>query len=212
MALVGVPIVAALVAPRLASKRPPLLGLVRAEPAGIFDDNGEMSLVTVCMTYPQSPQQPEDALVVKGSENSVQARVDGRWVGVKGALVFHGNNECELLFPAGADVCRLSMQYTGRTRVFKKHPIKGRLEWLAEQLPPSVRSRFSYKFWRWVGFPEHGPSSDWRTISVELPLASPSTPAFAPTGAHNPPAGVDGGIASPFALLCLWPAATQQAC
>jgi len=177
-------------------KRPPTISVASIEPAGVFDDNGEMSLVTLGLKDTDYSGRPEGALCLRSPAHPIEARVKDRWVRVDGRLDWRGGRggvrECDLLLPAGANACRFTVEYTGATRVFRKHPIKGPILWVVEQLPLSVRRRFSYKFWRWAGFPEYGPGTGWRRISFEVPFAPLSgAPSTAAPGAHNPQPPLD---------------------
>src|SRR5882672_5197732 len=123
LALAAVVILVVSIGPHHTNHRPPVLTLVSMEPAGIFDYTGEMWLVTLSIVNPNNPPRPENSLYVKDMGISIEARVTNMWVGVEGTLACHlssgQNHESLLLFPAGADYCRLSLQYTGSTPSFK---------------------------------------------------------------------------------------------
>ena len=193
LALAAAVLSTALIGSGHAVPRKPVLSLVSVEPAGIFDEGGEMSLVTLAIGNPDNLPHPENTLHVRGlsKTKTIEARVTNVWVGAEGTLVCGlpcgQKAEHVFLLPAGADCCRVSFQYTGSSRSFNRRPVRGRLAWLTERLPLSVRSRLSYRFWRWVGFgPDYLPSSDWRAVTVEIPLSPPSgLPTHASVGAHN---------------------------
>ena len=225
LALGIVGLLALLVASRRAKLRPPAVTLLRLpavtlvnmEPAGIFDDSGEMSLLTLNMDCPYNPLHPEETLVVRIAGHTTQARVNNRWVEVEGIISWHSvsttNRECQLLFPAGADSCRLTVQYTCRTRSFNKHPFRGRVEWLAEQLPLRLRRRLSPAFWRWAGWPQYRPSSNWRALSMEMPFPPQTAqPPPAPVRAHNPVTALDAGSALSLQTGRRWAGASEFLC
>ena len=156
---------------------PPALNIASIEPAGMFDERGEMSLLTLIISNRADLPLPENAVHVRNQKkaSTVEARISNVWVEVQGALTCHirphESRDHFILFPAGVDCFRLSIQYTGSSLSFKKKPIKERLEWLAERLPGALRSRLPRGFWRWVGFgPDYVPNSNWRTLTVEIPL------------------------------------------
>ena len=165
---------------------PPVLNLVSMEPASIGDDAGaEMWGLTLSISNSQIwPSRP---LWVRYSARSFEASVASRWTGmdvdpwasVMGPLDDH---EVEMLMPAATDACRVRLN-DADSRV-----TKGRLAWLAERLPRFIRFRLSYKFWRWVGFFQYGPSSHWREVNLELPLRRPPGPLR-----RIPPEGVVKG-------------------
>jgi len=177
-----------------------VLNLVSMEPAAMFDDIGEMWLVTLSISNPDNPPRYENNLFVKDTGRAIEAPVRDRWIQVQEERSLachlpagqkHGTHETLLLMPAGTRCCRVSLQYTGSSASFK-----GRLLWLAERLPQFIRFRLSYKVWRWLGFNRYEPRSDWRQIIVELPLRpAPFRPGGASTGAHNPITAPDAGKA-----------------
>ena len=169
-------LVVALSTPHNIHLRPPIISLVSMEPAGIFDDMGkEMSLVTLCISNPNTPLRPENSLYVRDFSIPIEVKVTNVWTAVEGTLTCHlfgGAKQDRLcLLPAGADYSRFSLKYTGKVPIFQTSVPKGRLRQLVQRLPLFVRSRLPSAFWRWVGFgPDYGPSSNWRTMSVEIPL------------------------------------------
>ncbi len=203
MALILVGLLVVLIWPAHTERRPPVLHLVSMEPAAMFDDIGEMWLVTLSISNPDNAPRPENTLFVKDTGRAIEAQVGNRWIGVEGTLACylpvgqkHETHETLLLMPAGTHSCRLSLQYTGSSASFRGRPVKGRLLWLAERLPQFIRFRLSYKVWRWLGFNRYEPRSDWRQIIVELPLRpAPFRPGGASTGAHNPITAPDAGKA-----------------
>jgi hypothetical protein len=217
LALVIVGLLALLVASRRSELRPPAVTLVKMEPAGIFDDNGEMSLLTLNMDCPYNPLRPEETLVVRIAQHSIRARVSNRWVEVEGIISWHSvsttNLESQLLIPAGADSCRFTVQYTCRTRSFNKHPFRGRVEWLAEQLPLRLRRRLSPAFWRWAGWPQYRPSSNWRALSMEMPFPPQTAqPPPAPVRSHTPVTALDAGSARSMQTVRRWAEASEFLC
>ena len=159
------------------SPPPPVLRVAGVEPAGVFDDNGEMWLVTIRVANTNNPPmpRPKDTLYIEDVATPIEARVAHQWGPVKGSLkcVLKPGLEHEtlLLVPAGVDSCRFSFRCCAGTLSFMRQPLKARVEWLAERLPLFVRSRFSYKFWRWVGFgPGVVPTRDWQRVNLEVPI------------------------------------------
>jgi len=162
------------------TRRAPVLNMVSIVPAGVFDDSGEMWLLTLSISNPDNRHWRGTEIHIKDVGSSIEARVTDRWIAVEGKLGCHLNSwqkrDIVLLLPAGSNLCRFSLQYTGSTPSFKRQPIKGRLEWVAEQLPWPIRKHLPLSFWRWVGYgPDYAPSADWREIRVEMPLP-PSKP------------------------------------
>lgn len=161
---------------------PPLvLAIQSIEPSGMFDDTGaELRLIYFTISNGNPTNQPgglENRFYVKDAGRVVEAKVDGRWKGVQGTSAMSGSGvvglapgrqyESLFLAPIGTDCCRVWLKYAGPATLLT---LKGVSESVVSRLPISVRSRISYKFWRWVGFPRSEPSADWREISVELPL------------------------------------------
>ena len=193
VALILVGLLVVLIWPAHTEQRPPVLNLVSMEPAGMFDDIGEMWLVTLSISNPDNAPRPENTLFVTDTGRAIEAQVGNRWIRVDGTLACHlpvaQKHETLLLMPAGTHSCRVSLQYTGSSASFR-----GRLLWLAERLPQFIRFRLSYKVWRWLGFNRYEPRSDWRQIIVELPLRpAPFRPGGASTGAHYPVTALDPG-------------------
>lgn len=220
LALTAVGILTAAIGARHAVLRPPVFGLVSVESAGIFDDGGEMSLVTLAISNPYNQPRPENTLYLKSTDKAktLAARVTNVWVEVEGTLSCglpcRQKVETVFLLPAGTDLFRISLHYTGSSPSFKRSGVKARLEWLTERLPLSVRSRLSYKFWRWVGFgPDYLPSSDWRALTVEIPLSGQSRgPTGAFTGVHNERAAVDAGFRILSTIAGRRPGTTEHNC
>jgi len=166
--------IAALLLPLILPTRlrapPPTLTLVKMEPIHIIDDSGmEMWVVTLIITDSDiRPPKPENSEYVANSGSRIEAKVAGRWIEVPGSLECSLGpgiiSERMLLLPARTDACRVCLKYTDAALY------NGRIEWLAEHLPSFIRVRFSYKFWRWAGFQQYGPSSNWREIHLDLPL------------------------------------------
>ena len=190
LALGIVALLALLIAPPQDKLPPQAVTLVSIEPAGVFDNLGEMSLLTLNLDSPTDPLHFQKALVVRTAEHDVQARVNNHWADVEPIIGWRSfsstNRECVIVLPAGADSCRLMVHYTWLTRSFKKQPFRGRVEWLAEQFPWCLRRGLSPAFWRWAGFPEYGPSSRWRVLRMEWPLPPRTAPPRrAPASAHS---------------------------
>lgn len=154
----------------LPSKRPPVAVKVMGfEPAGIFDDTGEMWMVKVRI-WNQQAGRGRPLLYVKGDEKSA-CRVANRWSrlgDIAGTCALYGYGQHELLFlvPPRTDRCRVSLQWT------HSHLKSGRLWWLAEELPALPRVRA----WLWkLGTPPtYAPNSRWWEFTVEFSL--PPTP------------------------------------
>src|SRR5260370_21710170 len=168
VALILVGVLVVLIWPARPEQRPPVLNLVSMEPAGMFDDIGEMWLVTLSISNSDNAPRPENTLFVKDTGRAIEAQVGNRWIRVDGTLACHlpvaQKHETLLLMPAGTHSCRVSLQYTGSSASFK-----GRLLWLAEPLPQFSRFPLSYKVWRWLAFNHYGPRSDLPHIITKLP-------------------------------------------
>jgi len=140
------------------------------EPAEIYDDTGaELWFATLSLSNSDTrPRRPENGLYVKNGSRPIELKVANRWTEVEGgfACKLDPQDKCSrgFLLPPGAESCRLRLDYA--RAVF----IKGRKAWFAERLSGWIRFRMSYKFWRWAGFSQYGPSSNWREITLELPL------------------------------------------
>ena len=173
---------------------PPQLPLVRVEPVGMIDASGaDLWMVTFALSNTNAANPADsraDELYVRTGPRALEARVGNHWRAVTetpallpGILCLPPGRRCEsqLLTPAGTDACRLWLRYTG---VRRSPSLKSWAAALAARLPPSLSSRLSYKFWRWVGFPGYEPSAVWREIGVVLPVSpATNTPAAA---AGNP--------------------------
>ena len=161
---------------------PPMVKVVRLEPAGIFDDAGvEMWLATLTLSNSDSrPSSWENGLYVKNGGTGIEAKVANQWIKVKGmldcALTPGERAERLILMPAGVDGCRVSLKQVG-SRV-----VGGRVARVAWHLPQFIRFRLPTRFWLWVGYVQYGPGSDWQEISLELPLPpkSPRDVSIAP--------------------------------
>jgi len=220
MAVMLVGLLVVLIWPAHTEPRPPVLNLVSMEPAGMFDDIGEMWLVTLSISNPDNAPRYENDLFVKDTGRAIEAQVGNRWIRVEGERTLachlpagqkHETHETLLLMPAGTHSCRVSLQYTGSSLSFRGRPVKGRLLWLAERLPQFIRFRLSYKVWRWLGFNQYEPRSDWRQIIVELPLRpAPFRPGGNSTGAHKPITALDAGKALCFHLEHHRPGASES--
>jgi hypothetical protein len=173
---------AVMIWPSRRGRCPLVLNIVSVEPAGIIDDaREEMWLVTLRLSNSDArPSSPQNRLYFKSSGTA------NRWIGVEGALdcALAPGERCDrlLLLPARTDAYRVCLKYASASLSFK-----AQLERLVERLPIWIRSRLSYKFWRWVGFGNYGPSGHWREISVELPFPPKSPrPVGISADAHNP--------------------------
>jgi hypothetical protein len=179
--VVGVTVMGLLVVLMLATStgpRPPVLTLVRVEPAGIIDDSGaEMWLMTLSVSNSDNrPPRPENRLYVGEGDGPIEVKIGSRWIGLHGTLGRLGDCElapaqkCErlLLTPGGTESCRISLKYTGASA------LKGLVEWVATRLPLSIRSRFSYKFWRWVGSHHMGRAQIGGRLAWKYPVSRQS--------------------------------------
>ena len=212
VAVVG--IVASLLWSAVPIRCPPGLTIVSTEPAGIMDDmDREMWYVTLNLTNSENlvPSRANE-LYVRGGAGCIEARVAGHWSRVDGmlstcALMPGSSCESSFLVPGGTDSCRVCLQFTGA------HLIKGRLAWLAEHLPTTIRFRLSYKVWRWVGFTHYGPNSDWRETTIEVPVRRPSPrQGGSSSAALNERSRVGAGRASLFAVWRFRLGATHREC
>jgi len=162
---------------------PPTATFVRADPSGMIDASGaELLLVTFTINntnrYEEARDQESNTIWVKEPVRPTEARVRNRWRAVPAAsasnttftVVAGKKSQCMLLAPVGTDSCRVWLQYT-RGRSSYPLTLKGISMSIVTKLPLSVRSRISYKFWRWAGFPDSGPEKKWREICVELPIS-----------------------------------------
>ncbi len=154
---------------------PPVLKLEAVEPAGIFDDSGEMWLVTLSIQNPDDSLRRDNLLYVEDVAHPIQIRLTNAWASAEGslrcALTPSRKHATSVLIPATVQTCRFSFRYCGAAWSFSRQPFKARLEWLAERLPFPVRAHFSYKFWRWAGFgPIPVPSRRWQQVTLELPV------------------------------------------
>lgn len=163
----------------------PVIRLVSNEPAGMFDDTGrEMRLLTLTARNenPRQHRDPaRDTLYVRDSARVVEVRMADSWIKIVWATNLWGlgvqldpgeeNPTALALVPAGSDRCRVWIQYGVPTL-----SAKGVLESAVARLPPAIRSRISYRFWRWIGFPGLYRPGRWRQISVELTLHPTSSP------------------------------------
>jgi hypothetical protein len=198
----------------VASPPPPVVRIACVEPAGVFDDNGEMWLVALRVANTNNLPRPNDRLYVEDVATPMELRVAHVWGRVKGSLtcaVGPGlDHETLLVVPAGADCCRLSFKYCGGSWSFRHQPLKASVEWLAAKLPLFIRLRFSSKFWRWAGFgPSVTPSRDWQRVNLELPIrVSASWPTRNPGAGHNLAHSLDGG--DPVPVSCWTSLARRQ--
>jgi hypothetical protein len=174
-------VVALLIASFVSSRserQPPAVSLVSVEPAGIFDDAGEMLLVTLCITNPEP--RCSGPIFVKESDEHFEAKIDSRWINANGggvnlALYWQQRHETQLL------VSWNGRALSSELEMACPRVMRGRLTWIAEQLP---RFKFSIELWRWAvgygGYPQYGPSTRWQNITVEFPLEKTRLVANAP--------------------------------
>jgi len=148
---------------------PPTVNVLTIEPTGIYDEVGEMKMVTVALSNPE-PARP-DPIFVKDEGLPVEVRVTNRWIVVKGAIggctLQFLNHRVLFLAPASADAYRLRFSYTGGVIT------KGRLTLLCGLLPRFIQIRIPIWFRRWSGWINYGPASHWRRVDLELPLHVP---------------------------------------
>jgi hypothetical protein len=146
-----------------------------------MDDNGaEMWLLTLSIRNSNPPlSAPGGVLFVKSDESPSEIKSDKGWTAVDRPWVegqlrtqlqtfeFYPGMERQrlLLVPPNARSCRISLKYVGGVFSYRI-----RLARFVQWLPQFLRSRVSSKFWRWAGFDRAHPGSNWRQISVELPL------------------------------------------
>jgi hypothetical protein len=171
-----------LIWPAPAVPRAPGLSL-RITPSGVSDDSGtELWMVHLCMSNSSkgSFNPGKDALYIKETGRPLETRIKGRWVKLKEPLGTHsiGPGACSerlLLLPALAESCRVSLLYAGSVPTFTGRPFRGRVGWLAEQLPLSLRRRVPRFFWN--GYTLFKPSSTWHEMSAEIPLKHRADPS-----------------------------------
>ncbi len=188
--LLGSAVVAAAVVvstlPSSRTLRPPVIRLVTVEPAGIIDDSGEeMRLITLAVKNDNAQKHSDpsrDALFVQDSPKGFEVEMSNSWIRVITATNLWGfgvrllpgseNPRALALVPGKSRRCRVSVEYA-----VPSLSAKGLLESAVTRLPMGIRSRISYKFWRWIGFPGIYRPGKWRQNSVELqiPLTSMQT-------------------------------------
>jgi hypothetical protein len=146
----------------------------------MIDDSGaELCVLYFTVSNTNLTSQPANkanTFYVKAANRVVEAKVGNHWSklseisGMDNSVCHLGPGqqfECLLLAPAGIDTFRVWLKCARPARPFTLNAIS---ESIALRLPLSVRSRISYKFWRWIGFPASGPSRDWQEVCVELAL------------------------------------------
>ena len=103
-----------LVLPLRPSHRPPVLKPLNIEPAGIFDDAGQMRLITLSISNPDNPPGPVNTLHIRDATNSIQAKLSNQWHAVEGslncALRSGDKHECLILVPYDTTSLHLSLQ------------------------------------------------------------------------------------------------------
>ncbi len=174
--------IAAVIWPAQPVLLPPVVRLSDFEPGGVTDDNGtEMRLLTIKIRNPNFRQPSgKGVLFVKNDGRACEVKSGDQWNEVGRAWVsaqFSPNLQmCELgpgeerntllLLPGGSESCRIWLQYVGGRVSYRV-----RMAYLVQRLPQFIRSRIAFKVWRWAGFPEATPRSDWREMNVEIPFS-----------------------------------------
>jgi hypothetical protein len=164
-------LVFAFVVVSLPTVAPPVMSVVAAEPAGIFDDSGEMRMVTLRTSNKRQSKTTHGYLYVEQTPAPIEGKVANHWLVIEGSkgsigllsLFPERHSDTLLVVPATAVALRVSVKYTG------PEAVRGQLAWLAAGLPAGLRVRLPYKFWRWVG--DNGPSKNWSTVQIEVPIA-----------------------------------------
>lgn len=149
---------------------PPALSVLSIEKSEVYEDAEEMWLVTLGMSNP-APTRP-DPIYVRDDELPIEVRLTNHWLRVEGkigACRLSGSlsHRIQFLMPATADACRLRFSYAGAVIT------RGRIAWFSGRLPAFIRLRLPYLYWRWVGFVDYAPGSNWRRVNAELPLPVP---------------------------------------
>ena len=152
-----------------AKRRPPVLRIVRTEPAGIMDDAGnEMLLATLSVSNSETlPPSQRNAVYVKDGTGGIQVGFPAQMESPKAFLgplaVPPGYSQEKLILIARTgDFCYLRVNYASAQL------LKGRCYVLAGRLPLSVRRRLPHAFWRWAGYSYYGPRDDWQEITVQV--------------------------------------------
>jgi len=162
----------------------PSFSCVKVEPAEVLNREGvDTWLVTFSISNVNTgPFAPEKCVFVRQTSGAVDCRKSGLWAknddafpillncGLPPGKTWNGF----LLVPTGTESCRVLVTYTDGTLVFR-----ARIGRLVQSLPLLIRSRFSYGFWRWVGFMQPVPSRHWceADIAFDLSQVSQSTQA-----------------------------------
>lgn len=154
---------------------PPVLALVGAEAAGVFDENDdEMVLATIRILNMASEMR--DVVFVKSTAKPLEARVQTRWIALEPVVVEAGvyprlPKELQVLLPAGVDCCRIPLKYSGGAKSFK-----ARVFSLTDYLPPSLRYKVltSLGVHPYLGVSPYWSSKrDWHELLVEVPCKLP---------------------------------------
>ena len=163
---------------------PPRLRLVRIEPSGLFDENGQEARLVIFNIINNNPtNQPNshaNDFYVKRDGGAIEVKVKDRWLTMEASPpgLFADNNgmlgpnhkvESYIIVPADATCWRIELKYAASV---ERQSFKAIARSLASRLPVSIRSRIP-SFWRWAGFPRTSPSSTWRNVNLELPLDAP---------------------------------------
>ena len=164
---------------------PPTATFVSAEPSGMFDNSGaELLLVTFTINNTnrlEESHRHSNTMWVKDSSKPMEVRIRNGWSAAPPtsapsttfSLVAGQETQNILLAPFETAACRIWLQYTGE-RVSYPATLKGISLSIATKLPVCVRSRISYKFWRWAGFPKAVRGTKWKEVYVEFPVFPPS--------------------------------------
>ena len=152
---------------------PVVVWVVSVEPSGIYDDAGEMWLMTLRINdtrrgrgeapiYIEDNARPEARVVDRWSPIDTSA---GSWLVLNNPEML--SHEVQLAVPLNTDSCRLNLKWAqGRL-------VSGRLWKFAEDLTAWPRARtLLFKLARGGGYPRYAPSSQWHEFTVELPLSA----------------------------------------
>jgi hypothetical protein len=174
LAIAAIALVAGLLF-RGAPEPPPIvLKIVSFEPAGIYDDKGEMWAVTLQMQRNDSQRGRSGPPIYVDDYGRAEARIADRWSPVDkftAKCVLYDFQKHDMLFalPTTAVSCRLNLKWT-RGRL-----VSGRLWKFAENLTAGPKARALLFKLHWAifsGYPRYAPSSHWHEFAVELPLAT----------------------------------------
>ena len=130
----------------------------------------DMSLITLSIS--NSGKKSGNGLYFDDAGEPLKVKLPDKWIDVNNPLtkvgfheVYPGQRQFALLvLPADAQSFRISLKWTGS--VLKK----GRLAWLLQRLPASLRNRVSTGVWRRAGYMEYGPASRWQAGVLDIAL------------------------------------------